>query len=331
MPDEEAVSLSARVYPTQWFSMPALALETPALRIVTVPTMGAKIVSVFDRIAGREWLLPPKAGRFRPVAYGAAFVEQDMSGWDEMFPTIDRCAYPVEGSYFGAPLPDHGEVWSLAWAHDENIANAISLSVEGRALPYSLTRTLTITDERTVRLGYEVVNTGTEPLSALWAAHPQFAADDATRIVLPANVKQVISVQPTEELPMIGQMCDWAETKTQAGQVLRLDRVRDAKLRKHRKVYLPPEQPVQWAGLQQGDNGDWLRLSWDRGEIPYLGIWVDEGSINLAPTVALEPSTGYYDSLTRARQNQRMMIFPPGMPYRWSLELALGSGEFPKT
>ena len=138
MPDENLVSTSLRRYSTEWFSMPALALETPALRVITVPEKGAKIVSIFDRSSGHEWLLPPKNGQFQPAVYGAVFVEQDMSGWDEMFPTIDRCAYPAAGAYFDADLPDHGEVWSQPWQVDESSRNAIDLSVEGHTLPYVL-------------------------------------------------------------------------------------------------------------------------------------------------------------------------------------------------
>ena len=36
--------------------------------------------------AAHEWLLGPADCPFRPVPYGASFVDQDMSGWDEMFP-----------------------------------------------------------------------------------------------------------------------------------------------------------------------------------------------------------------------------------------------------
>ncbi|MFN8447667.1 MAG: hypothetical protein U0521_03490 [Anaerolineae bacterium] len=78
--------------------------------------------------------------------------------------------------------------------------------------------------------------------------------------------------------------------------------------------------------MRQGDDGAWLRLSWDPSQIPYLGIWVDEGSYNPASTVALEPSTGYYDSLTRAWRNNRVMRLPPGAPQRWWLDVAVGSG-----
>lgn len=329
MHDDKLINLVTRIYPTQWFSRAALALETPSLRVITIPAMGAKIVSVFDRVTEREWLLPPKDRRLQPVAYGAAFVEQDMSGWDEMFPTIERCVYPLQGAYAGAQFPDHGEVWALVWKHDESATDAVRLSVQGRALPYTLLRTLRLVDERILRISYEVVNRGTEPLSALWAAHPQFAVDKSTRILLPASVTQVINVQPTDELPVIGQLCDWAGTETPSGQILHLDRINGADARKHRKVYLPPDQPVRWAGLQQGEAGAYLRLSWDVSHIPYLGIWVDEGSYNPAPTAALEPSTGYYDSLVRAWQNQRVMNLIPNVPYRWSLDLELGVGKIP--
>jgi galactose mutarotase-like enzyme len=242
-----------------------------------------------------------------------------------MFPTIDRCAYPVAGAYLGMVLPDHGEVWSQAWKHEKS-TEAIHLTVQGRALPYTLSRTIGIIDERRLCLSYEVVNTGAEPLSVLWVAHPQFVADEATRIVLPVSVKQVVSVLATAELPVIGQHYDWATATTQAGESLQLDRIRAASTQKHRKLYLPPDQRVEWAGLQHGKNGAWLRLSWDASEIPYLGIWVDEGSFNSAAIVALEPSTGYYDALSLAWQNQRAMVLPPGLSQHWSLNLELGNG-----
>ncbi len=103
--------------------------------------------------------------------------------------------------------------------------------------------------------------------------------------------------------------------------------MRPASTQAQRKLYLPPDQPAAWAGLQQDEDGAWLRLSWDPSAIPYLGIWVDEGSYNPASTAALEPSTGYYDSLARAWQNQRVMTLPPGEQQRWVLDLTVGSGK----
>ena len=63
----------------------------------------------------------------RPAAYGATFVEQDMAGWDEMFPTILACAYPGPGPHHGAALPDHGEAWSLPWEVTQTAGEALML------------------------------------------------------------------------------------------------------------------------------------------------------------------------------------------------------------
>ena len=317
---------STQITPTTWLGQPALAFETSAVRLVTVPQMGAKIVSLLDKARGHEWLLPPLNRPFRPAEYAASFVAQDMSGWDEMFPTIDACAYPLAGRYAGSPLPDHGEVWALPWSLEAGPPGALSLSVEGRALPYRLTRTIRALDAWTLRLEFEVVNSGLEDFVALWAAHPQFAVDAATRIVLPPVVRQVVNVLPTPDWPDVGARVAWPQATIATGEPVALDQIGPASRQSYRKFYLPPDAPVSWAALRQGTAGAWLRLAWDAEAVPYLGIWVDEGGFNAAPTAALEPSTGYYDKLTLAAQNGRVVTFAPGQPQRWFLDIQLGVG-----
>lgn len=320
------MSDEARTYETIWLGQPALALETPSLRFVTVPGMGAKIVSLYDKRASREWLLPPINRDFAPVAYGASFVDQDMSGWDEMFPTIAACQYPGDSRCKGSTLPDHGEVWALPWQIGSTTNDSVTLFTTGRALPYRLTRTTRLLSDHRIRLDYEVVNTGSEALTVLWAAHPQFMVDDETRIRLPASVERVVNVHPTRDWGAVNQHYPWPEAQSLDGRWSRLDRIGSADLRNCRKFYLLPEQPVRWAALQQGNDGDWVRLSWDAGCVPYLGIWVDEGTYNAAPTVALEPTTGFYDSLDLAWYNNRVMCLPIHEPVRWHLDIEVGSG-----
>ena len=316
----------ARASETDWLGQPALALETIALRFVTVPAMGAKIVSLFDKRANREWLLPPIHRRFEPAAYRSVFTDQDMSGWDEMFPTIDECVYPVDGAYQGKLLPDHGEVWAIPWEINNVTNDSFSLSTSGRALPYRLTRTTQILEDARLRLTFDVVNTGSEPLVALWAAHPQFVVDGDTRIRLPHTVTQVVNVHPTTDWGAVGNIYDWPNARAQDGRHHNLDHIGAADRHNCRKFYLLPDQPVNWAALQQGGDGAWLRLSWNAAEVPYLGIWVDEGTYNAAPTTALEPSTGYYDKLDFAWQNGRAMVLPSGEPVSWQLDLEVGNG-----
>jgi galactose mutarotase-like enzyme len=321
------MSGKARSYETTWLNQPALVLETPSLRFITVPGMGAKIVSLFDKRAEREWLLPPTNREFKPVAYGVPFVDQDMSGWDEVFPTTDACNYPVDGPYRDNALPDHGEVWALPWQVINVTEDSISLSTVGRALPYRLSRTVRVTDVRRITVEFEVVNTGSESFVALWSAHPQFAVDAETRIVLPERADRVVNVHPVDDWPESGRLYPWPEAITHRGIKFRLDRIRSAELRRCRKFYVLPSEPVNWAALQQNGAGDWIRLSWDTSQIPYLGIWVDEGTYNPRSAAALEPTTGFYDRLDLAWRNNAVMRLQPNESYCWQFDIELGTGD----
>lgn len=314
-------------YATTWHGQPAWALENEALRVVTVPEMGAKIVSLYNKQAGYEWLLSPADRPFRPVPYGASFIAQDMSGWDEMYPTIVTCAYPEAGPYAGAALPDHGEVWALPWTLAAPDDQQITLEVSGRALPYRLSRTLSLRDSATLQMDYSVTNTGDAPFKALWAAHPQFTATASTEIRLPDDISSVIAVQALGDWAPAGTRLDWPQVTRPDGQAIRLDRVTSAAARQSRKVYTPPEQAVAWAMLVETGADHWLRMDWDAARVPYLGIWVDEGQYNPALAIAFEPATGYYDCLTWAIDNQRVPIIPPGEQHAWSLAVTLGSSR----
>ncbi len=310
------------IYRTQWHGMAAWTLENDRISVVILPGMGAKIVSLFDKLAGYEWLVGP-VRPMKPVEYGASFTDQDLSGWDEMFPTINACKYPDTGEFGGRTLPDHGEVWSLSWAVESPPSDSLKLRVGGVALPYSLTRSASLVEPATLQLDYELVNKSRIPFYFLWAAHPQFSADDSTRIQLPESVDRVVNVMDDPSLGPLEGVLPWPKTKTKDGSLFHLDRVGPVTNRTCRKFYLPPESPVTSAGLLNRRHGCALRLEWPPEMIPYLGIWVDEGTYNTAPTAALEPATGYYDSLTLAAENGRVSSLPAAGQLHWSLQVHL--------
>lgn len=302
----------------------AWRLESELLRVVIVPQCGGKIVSLYDKRAGFEWLAQPRTP-LKPAPYGSVFVEQDMSGWDETFPTIDACSYPVEGQYLGRLIPDHGELWSLPWERVELRTEKLFLSVNGRALPYRFWRIAWLEQPDCLCLDYSVQNTGMEPIQTLWAAHPQFAATVDTQIILPETAGAVINVIPGPIWGAAGARHPWPEAVAADGSAWRLDRVGPAERRDFRKFYLPPEQPVSWAGIDMLGRGCSLRMHWQTTEVAYLGIWVDEGAINSAAVVALEPANGFYDSLTLAIENKRAMQLEPGETQTWSLKVSISN------
>ncbi len=296
-----------------------------------VPALGAKIVSLVDRRGDFEWLPGPMPGRpLRPVAYGAPFAEQDMAGWDEMFPTILACPYPGPGPQHGVPLPDHGEAWALPWGVTRAADGELTLTLEGRALPYRLTRTATLDQPDTLILHYTLENLGDDPMPTMWAAHPQFLAGADCRIVLPSELTEVVNTAGPDVGwgPREGRF-GWPEATAPDGLRVRLDEVGSPALRQARKFFAPPDARPAWAEVRRIESGHSLRLAWDPAEVPYLGLWVDEGLVNSEAVVAPEPTTGWYDDLALAWQKQEVAVVPARATAEWRLSVRLGAAGSP--
>ncbi len=307
---------------TIWHGFPALKLENELIHTVIVPNLGAKIVSLFDKTFQHEWLAGPMLP-LKQTSYGADFVSQDMSGWDEMMPTIVACDWE------GVHLPDHGEVWSIPWLVDtaENDREVLNLSVMGVAMPYRFSRSVAFSTPNCLQLGYNLTNTGKQTFPYLWTAHPQFVADPQTRIVLPPEIMKLVNVVDDDpDWGKSGSLCKWPESVSVNSQTLHLDRVRPVEKRACRKFYVPPEQAISWAALIHEGLGCQLRLDWSSADIPFLGLWVDEGRYNTVPVAAIEPSNGYYDSLERAARNNKVLVLEPGESRSWTLSLLFGKG-----
>ena len=318
---------TSNISSTTWYGIPAWALESAALRVVMVPLMGAKIVSLLDRRGDFEWLTGPMSGRpVRPVAYAAPFIEQDMAGWDEMFPTILACAYPGPGPHHGVALPDHGEAWALPWEVTRAAEGELTLTLQGRALPYRLTRGVSFIAADALAFRYTLENLGDDPLPYMWAAHPQFLAGADCQIVLPPEITEVVNtVGPDVGWgPREGRF-GWPEATAPDGHRVRLDEVGSPALGLGHKFFALPDARPSWAEVRRVESGHWLRLEWDPVEVPYLGLWVDEGMVNSEAVVAPEPTTGWYDDLALAWSKGKVKIVPAGGVHTWTLVVRVGA------
>ena len=94
-----------------------------------------------------------------------------------------------------------------------------------------------------------------------------------------------------------------------------------------RKFYLPPNAPICWAGIELPDARSRLLLEWDASQLPYCGVWIDEGYLNKVSDVAIEPTTAYYDNLAPAWDNGRVAVLNPDSQHAWHLRLRLESGS----
>jgi hypothetical protein len=315
---------------TTWHGIDAWALDSASHRAIMAPGMGAKIVSLVDKRDDFEWIVGPGTRQVKPVAYGAWWHEQDMAGWDEMFPTIIACPYPGAGPLNGTPLPDHGEAWTLPWTILSTAAGELSLLLEGRALPYRLTRAADFVAPSALRFRYVLTNLMSEPMPFVWAAHPQLRAGHDGEVIFPAEVTEVINTIPESwGWGPPETRFDWPEGATVDGQRVRLDKVGPPELRRGRKFFALPEVRPSWAAVLRRESGHWLRFEWNPAEVPYLGLWVDEGALNHESVAAPEPTTGWYDDLALAWQKGEVTVVPAGGVHQWTLTVHMGADGIP--
>ena len=288
----------------------AVRLSTPGIDVVLDAERGGRIVNLTDVVRDREWLVQPARTLADPAEPGTAFTDGDMSGWDEMFPTVLPCHYPTHRPDDPeVELPDHGELWTARWQVTERGDRSVVMTAQGDALPYRFTRRATVERSRLL-LTYRVDVTGAVPLIALWAAHPQFRCEPGTRIILPKDVRTVLDVSD----PAHPVRTPWPGALD--GRVSALPATTG------RKLYLEPDAAPRWARLVD-PCGAALDLSWDGEPVSYLGLWLDHRRYSHEACVCLEPSTGFYDDLSLAAAQGRAMLVAPGAPARWSLLVRL--------
>jgi galactose mutarotase-like enzyme len=177
---------------------------------------------------------------------------------------------------------------------------------------------------------YELQNLSRERMPYIWAAHPQFLCGDEAEIVLPPQVQEVCNTLPAEwGWGEPETRFDWPVALNVEGRRVRIARTGPASLNQARKFFVVPETPASWAGLIRQPAQDWLRLDWDAKSVPYLGLWVDEGRISHEAVAAIEPTTGFYDSLAVAWEKKQVTMIEPGESKSWTLSVRLGRGDHP--
>lgn len=276
----------------RWCGEDVLAVRGDGWEVLVSPRRGGKIVSL--RRGGVEWLAQPELPLAPAAAPGASFVEAEMCGWDECAPSIVACTVG------GHPVPDHGELWTARWR-----AQGAWLATTGETFGYRFARRIAPRGAR-IRIDYRV-RAGDAAVPLLWAAHPQFSAPPGS----------VVQVSP----PQAGAVDVLATPPAPVGLSPELLAVATVPADGCRKLYLEPDRRAAEARLVRPD-GTAVRLTWDVAVAPYLGIWFDRGAYSREDVVALEPSTGFYDSLAGALDAGRVPVVAPGTELAWWCEVS---------
>lgn len=290
---------------------------TAALSVTVVPELGAKAVSLLNRETGREWLWSsgkPLGNR----GFGTPFGDSDESAWDEMFPGINACVYPEE-PWRGAAVPDHGEVWPLAWRTEADEAG-LTCAVEGERFPYRLEKRYSFPEPHTLRIDYTATNTSDYPFSFLWAAHPLMRAREGMRLRVPEGLDEIeISYSAQGRLGGFGDRRPWPA----AAPGVDLSEIEPAEGRYAEKYYFTGTLKEGWAELSDPGTGEAVEFRFPAEQVPYLAVWANYGGYGGHYHIAVEPATGQMDDLAHAMGRGQAAAIPGGGQYRWYLELTV--------
>ncbi|MHC9045250.1 hypothetical protein ACYX8G_11735 [Microbacterium saperdae] len=279
----------------QWRGLEALRYSAGGTSVIVVPTRGAKIVSLCDR-TGREWLAQGD-GRPVPRDPATAFEDAEMCGWDECVPTIDRSR-----TSRGLIAPDHGDAWNRAWRESRPGA----LSTRLPSVDAGFERGILLDADGRLTLSYRV-EAGRAGADILWAAHPLFLREEGDRISIDA-AKPLWDVSAPTAAPAAGAPDERVNARMPEGASA--------------KYYTDPGERPQWARIDRRDGAS-LRLAWAGDAVRTLGVWLDRSGIGTEDVVALEPSTGWYDSLEVASASGRVLRLEPHAVAEWSLGISV--------
>jgi galactose mutarotase-like enzyme len=291
----------------------ARILENAVIRVEVAAALGGKFVSLYSKRTSTEWLLPPLRPHAEAKTTGG-FEEWDGGGFDECLPTVAAADTAL----------DHGEVWRHAWQEERSEGSVLlrTSALEG-AVTFERRAQL---DGASLVLEYAVENRSQTPQSLIYCAHPLLRVEPGDRILLPAEVRDVVvEGSAGDRLGRRGDRVEWPRPKV--GEDLSVVGPPDGL--QADKVFAGPMLDG-WCALVRPSLDEGIELTFSSEVLPYLGVWIcraawpDSGA-KKQYSVAFEPAGSPHDSLADAEREGSAWLLGPGERRAWWLRFRIGT------
>ena len=296
-------------------SVERFTLHNDRISVSTIPALGGKITSL-RLLDGREFLSRSK----RPYvqrSYGMSYGDTEFDGIDECFPSLATSAYPAE-PWQDITIPDHGEICQLAWQVDHADAHRISCSIQGKALPYTISRSIRI-DNTSVTLAYTLRNTGDHSLHWMYAFHPLFHGESNCQLLFPDDTPISVALSSGGHLGP-KQEHTWGNFKRADGSIFK-DQQYQAGTKQYYKYFAGPLKNGS-VSLQYID-GSHLTMTWPEKLFPYAAVWCSQGAVGGLEHIAAEPSNTAHDALKDAHAAQQSLELAAQQSIEWQIRFTL--------
>jgi hypothetical protein len=278
----------------------AWRLESDFLRVDVCPALGGRILSVFHKPLGHEFLWRNPNLPLALVKPGSAYDPNFWGGIDEVIPG------DLPEEIHGLVNPDHGELWTLllnSRLSDDGLDLHGILPVWG--LRYR--KRVALRDGSPwVDLSYEIVNQSKAPRAFLWKLHAAVAIEPGDRLVCPA--RSALVADPQWSRLRISSAFDWQNPPLTPLESP--DRIP------------PPDGTTEFLFLYGLESGHMalrrdtpaleFRLEFDPLVFPYACYFASYGGLDGHYTAVLEPATAMPVSVNEAARLGQCSVLQPG-------------------
>lgn len=283
-------------------SLPILRLETDLLRVDIASQIGGRILSIYHKELGREFLWKNEGLPLRTSQPGDPYDPNFWGGIDEVIPG------DLPEVIAGLSSPDHGELWTLPL---ESGIEGDTLLLEGTLPRWGLhyqKRVSLRADSPWIDLDYRIHNATAERRTFLWKLHAAVQIAPGDRIGCPAE--WAVAADPQWSRWKDQQPFHWPMVEGQRADVIPApDGTTDFLfLYGLREGWLSLLQPAQGIALP----GCEFSIAFDPQVFPYVCYFASYGGFDGHYTAVLEPATAMPLSVNEAARLGQCSVLAPG-------------------
>ncbi len=300
-----------RIYESNYKGVPSVKIETENFIATYLPTEGGKLASFVS--GGKEYILQGKAERFLHLPYDGEFTEYECAGFDDMFPTVDLVTIK-EGARAGEYYNDHGEVARLSFSH-QIVDDCLVMKTLSERLNYSYEKKVSVDKDCKLLIEYSIKNLLDDEFNCLWAGHLLVDMADGGKIITP--------FVDGDDVDLVADIKGKLGSR---GERLKLNSKEMLEFEKEPanhcyKLYFPQKLDGSFVGFKV--NGAKTLIMEFSKELPYLGLWINDGSFFTRRSVGLEPCTAGYDTVYNAKERGQKSVIPAKGQLKFTVKLSV--------
>ena len=290
-------------------------LKNDFLSLRIIPALGGKIVSL-QNAQGDEFISRSDKP-YQARLYGAGFQQTEQDGIEECFPSIAKSIYPLI-PWKDRLIPDHGEIYQVAWHVDVQDEHSITCSAQGKAFPYLFQRRISIKGNM-VQLDYEIRNISAHTLHANYAFKPHLAFANATGLELHDDTTITALDSSAHFMGEANTQATWGTYLDKNGQLFK-----DHQQLKDQQHYHYQTQKLQTGQFRIRYNNAWaLNVQWPSQLFPYCSVKAvrnDEKKIyNISPMLCNTTHMALHDAY---KENEQIKVASNSV-FNWQISLSL--------